>query len=170
MTGLEFDSIDILGPVKGRVGMGYFDCFCVPSVNSVPPTPENPNPASSRHCASIRHMDLPSAHGTDYVGQSTEANYTVLKGEGWVGLNMEETVGRPARVVFGELRSLTNSVRPDRAILSAVVVPPRWRDWISLLYSATIRQRNGRKHRQFTRVPTSRRFFQSYEDEDAKRC
>jgi hypothetical protein len=50
MTGLEFDNIDILGPVKGRLGMGYFDCFCVPSVSSAPPTPENPNPASSRHC------------------------------------------------------------------------------------------------------------------------
>jgi rhamnogalacturonan endolyase len=50
MTGLVFDDIDILGPVKGRVGMGYFDCFCVPSVSSAPPTPENPNPASSRHC------------------------------------------------------------------------------------------------------------------------
>jgi len=50
MTGLEFDNIDILGPVDGRVGMGYFDCFCVPSVSSAPPTPENPNPASSRHC------------------------------------------------------------------------------------------------------------------------
>lgn len=57
MTGLEFDSIDVLGPVKGRLGMGYFDCFCVPSVNSVPPTPENPNPASSRHCAHSRVLD-----------------------------------------------------------------------------------------------------------------
>lgn len=50
MTGLEFDSIDILGPTDGRAGMGYFDCFCIPSVSSEPPTPENPNPASSRHC------------------------------------------------------------------------------------------------------------------------
>lgn len=52
MTGLEFDNIDVLGPVNGRVGMGYFDCFCVPSISSAPPTPENPNPASSRHCTS----------------------------------------------------------------------------------------------------------------------
>lgn len=28
----------------------------------------------------------------DYVGQSTQANYTVLEGEGWVGLIMSETV------------------------------------------------------------------------------
>jgi hypothetical protein len=28
MTGLTFDGIDVLGPVSGRIGMGYFDCFC----------------------------------------------------------------------------------------------------------------------------------------------
>lgn len=28
----------------------------------------------------------------DYVGQSTQANYTILEGEGWVGLVMSETV------------------------------------------------------------------------------
>jgi hypothetical protein len=53
MTGLEFDSVDVLGPVEGRLGMGYFDCFCIPSVGSTPPTPENPNPAQSRHCRSF---------------------------------------------------------------------------------------------------------------------
>jgi len=99
MTGLVFDSIDILGPVDGRVGMGYFDCFCVPSVSSAPPTPENPNPASSRHCRCFPSLSIEFRRGTkadvqDYVGQSGSANYTVLEGDGWVGLIMEETVRR----------------------------------------------------------------------------
>jgi rhamnogalacturonan endolyase len=96
MTGLEFDDIDILGPVKGRLGMGYFDCFCVPSVSSAPPTPENPNPASSRHCTSPSILASSGTKGewlmVDYVGQSTTANYTLLDGDGWVGLIMSETV------------------------------------------------------------------------------
>jgi len=33
----------------------------------------------------------------DYVGQSTTANYTLLDGDGWVGLIMSETV-RPSIV------------------------------------------------------------------------
>jgi len=28
MTGLEVDGVDVLGPVSGRIGMGYFDCYC----------------------------------------------------------------------------------------------------------------------------------------------
>ena len=100
MTGLEFDHIDILGPVRGRLGMGYFDCFCVPSVSSAPPTPENPNPASSRHCTSFscwRRCSKDQGLMVDYVGQSTTANYTLLDGDGWVGLIMSETV-RPSIV------------------------------------------------------------------------
>jgi len=31
----------------------------------------------------------------DYVGQSTTANYTLLDGDGWVGLIMSETVRVP---------------------------------------------------------------------------
>jgi rhamnogalacturonan endolyase len=101
MTGLTFDDIDVLGPVEGRVGMGYFDCFCVPSVSSTPPTPDNPNPASSRHCTSLLFQQKRHQEGrrrtliVDYVGQSTRANYTLLSGTGWVGLVMEETVRDP---------------------------------------------------------------------------
>lgn len=28
MTGLVMDGIDVLGPVSGRIGMGYYDCYC----------------------------------------------------------------------------------------------------------------------------------------------
>jgi hypothetical protein len=28
MTGLIMDGIDVLGPVSGRIGMGYYDCYC----------------------------------------------------------------------------------------------------------------------------------------------
>lgn len=105
MTGLEFDDIDILGPVKGRLGMGYFDCFCVPSVSSTPPTPDNPNPASSRHCTFTSSFVLKGRRlMIDYVGQSTEANYTRLNGSGWVGLIMEETVCHFHNVEGDEVR------------------------------------------------------------------
>lgn len=35
----------------------------------------------------------------DYVGQSTTANYTLLDGDGWVGLIMSETVRLPLVVM-----------------------------------------------------------------------
>jgi len=35
----------------------------------------------------------------DYVGQSTTANYTLLDGDGWVGLIMSETVRLPLMVM-----------------------------------------------------------------------
>ncbi|WWD22613.1 hypothetical protein CI109_107106 [Kwoniella shandongensis] len=81
MTGLEFDGIDVLGPVSGRIGMGYFDCYCIPAVNASVWSPSNPNPQSSRHY---------------YVGQSGQATYEVHKGNDkdntpWIGLIMNET-------------------------------------------------------------------------------
>lgn len=81
MTGLEFDNVDVLGPVSGRIGMGYFDCYCIPAVNTSVWTPDNPNPQSSRHY---------------YVGQSQKASFEVHQGNDsnnnpWIGLIMSET-------------------------------------------------------------------------------
>ncbi|KAK8844836.1 hypothetical protein IAR55_006686 [Kwoniella newhampshirensis] len=81
MTGLAFDGIDLLGPVSGRIGMGYFDCFCIPAVNASVWSPSNPNPQSSRHY---------------YVGQSGQATYEIHRGNDtdntpWIGLIMNET-------------------------------------------------------------------------------
>ena len=39
----------------------------------------------------------------DYVGQSSTANYTLLDGDGWVGLVMSETV-RPPSLMMREDR------------------------------------------------------------------
>ncbi|TYJ55124.1 hypothetical protein B9479_004161 [Cryptococcus floricola] len=81
LTGFEFDGIDVLGPVSGRVGMGYFDCYCIPAVNASVWSPDNPNPQSSRHY---------------YVGQSQNATFEVHQGNdtsnnSWIGLIMSET-------------------------------------------------------------------------------
>jgi hypothetical protein len=74
----------------------------------------------------------------DYVGQSTTANYTLLDGDGWVGLIMSETV-RPS--VVGDARKMRlMEVRSNRTILPTMVVPPRWRDGISFFYSSSIRK------------------------------
>ncbi|WVQ83761.1 hypothetical protein IAT38_005905 [Cryptococcus sp. DSM 104549] len=81
MTGLDFDGIDVLGPVSGRVGMGYFDCYCVPAANTSVWSPSNPNPQSSRHY---------------YVGQSQQASFEIHQGNDtdstpWIGLIMSDT-------------------------------------------------------------------------------
>ncbi|WVQ75336.1 hypothetical protein IAR50_004953 [Cryptococcus sp. DSM 104548] len=81
LTGFEFDGLDVLGPVSDRVGMGYFDCYCIPAINASIWSPDNPNPQSSRHY---------------YVGQSQNATFEVHRGNDtsnnwWIGLIMSET-------------------------------------------------------------------------------
>jgi hypothetical protein len=97
--------------------MGYFDCFCVPSVSSAPPTPENPNPASSRHCTSPSFLASSGTKGkwlmVDYVGQSTTANYTLLDGDGWVGLIMSETVNIQSQMKTR--RADESTLQPDNS-------------------------------------------------------
>jgi len=48
----------------------------------------------------------------DYVGQSTTANYTLLDGDGWVGLIMSETV-RLSLMVMREDGADGSTLQPD---------------------------------------------------------
>lgn len=84
----------------------------------------------------------PEADIQDYVGQSGSANYTVLEGDGWIGLIMEETVRPPSCLTLLMDKDADMQVRTNRSILPTMVVPPRWRDGLSLLHPFTIHERN----------------------------
>jgi hypothetical protein len=92
------------------------------------------------------------------VGQSGAANYTVLDGEGWIGLIMEETVCLRISQALDRRKSEAEvKVCAHRAILPTMVVPPRWGDGISFLHPFTIHERDGREYRQSPRIQTSRK-------------
>lgn len=115
MTGFEFDGFDILGPVSGRVGMRWAVYASVANgaatltatVGEVQPlelifqaflpsTPRcGPQKTPIRNRPGIVSISDATELTADYVGQSTQANFTLLNGDGnssWVGLIMSELV------------------------------------------------------------------------------
>jgi len=75
----------------------------------------------------------------DYVGQSTTANYTLLDGDGWVGLIMSETVRLPL-MVMREDGADESTLQPDSSSNNGGSFEMGKRDIILLLvYNTRIR-------------------------------